>query len=271
MSSGTTVPSPPRFFYHASGLALGGKLTGPVPGDIPGQAATSLPTIGGVATASTPGPFDHVGVVAIASGSSEVSGSDDGKVTPTFSTHARAEVTGLNILDLLTATAISAELFSTHQVGDLEITALPGGVMIPDADVGSSFIQNLRILNNPIIPVPDPLFFDNGTVTQLLAAQKASGAALNVKGASRSLTAYPAASEDLRHEDCPYVVSIFKNEFPIVIADFGKVYLGELLINRHSRQLTMLRIELDTPGPDGNGRVKAEIVVASVHGNGSDY
>jgi hypothetical protein len=271
------------FLYHAHGLALGGTITQPFKGEIESHAATSLPIVGGFASAKMES-YRLREIVSYSSAHSYVSGiqTEDGTYTVASST-----IEGLNILDVITADAIVGRLSSKHgESGQPEIITL-----------GSSFV-NLKIAGQPVqVDLDNELFTAHPTYEKLVghfdlqgkqakAAAKAKSPAkvrytwgqpndqpsqqlgkgmLIPTGADSHLAngilhtslvkqVRPVGSNNSA-EELPYA-------YAIQIPHVGRVYLGELFASADCKRLSMLRVELGSP-------VAGTLAVAAPVGGGN--
>src|ERR1700722_2812358 len=124
------------FLYHAHGLALGGTNTQPFKAEIESHAATSLPIVGGFASAKMES-YRLREIVSYSSAHSYVSGiqTDDGTYTV-----ASSSIEGLNILDVITADAIVGRLSAKHsESGQPEIITL--GSTFVNLKIGGQLVQ----------------------------------------------------------------------------------------------------------------------------------
>jgi hypothetical protein len=271
------------FLYHAHGLALGGTITQPFKAEIESHAATSLPIIGGFASAKMEN-YRLREIVSYRSAHSYVSGiqTDDGTHTV-----ASCTIEGLNILDVITADAIVGRLSSKHaDSGQPEIITL-----------GSSFV-NLKIAGQPVqVDLDNDLFTAHPTYDKLVTyldpqgkqgkggakakppakvryawgqsndqpSQQLEKGMLIPTGADSHLAngvlhtslvkqVRPVGSNNSA-EELPYA-------YAIQIPHVGRVYLGELFVSADSKRLTMLRVELGSP-------VVAVLAAAAPTTNGS--
>jgi hypothetical protein len=209
----------PRFFYHAFGVGLGGRITRPFCEVIESQAATALGTIGGVGSSHVEGfRFKHI--VSFRSARTSVVGSkaDDGSLN----TSVTVTIEGLNILNVITADVITARLASRHSSRDSD-------AMITTA--GSEF-RDLRIGGNPV-----PAEIDRGLFGQELTFADFK------KNASNSRRD-PWAESPKNAVLCSIVQP---QAYTIVVPSVGTVYLGELLVSPFARRLTMIRVVLGSP------------------------
>lgn len=252
-----SAPPAPQFFYHASALALGGRVTRPYCEVIEPQAAAVLPPVGGHGHARVEN-FRHRDVVSIRSASATVSGSPASEEAGTvFNTLATVTIEGLDVAGVVTADRIVARLVSEHDGSSRDLPIHPTG----------SYFENLRVAGVEIRPRPHGVLFEAGTL-QALGARggEAKGGPVDLCG--RTLAA-PKAPEAI-------LTSLFERPaalppgceaagaWGIAIAGFGRVYAGELSIARGERRLTMLRIEMGSP-------VRGVLSLGYVGGNGTTH
>jgi hypothetical protein len=256
------------FLYHAHGLALGGTITQPFKAEIESHAATSLPIIGGFASAKTEN-YRLRDLISYRSAQTYVSGiqTDEGTHTVACST-----IEGLNILDVITADAIVGRLSSKHgPSGQPEIITL-----------GSSFV-NLKIAGHPVqVDLDNDLFTAHPTYDKLVSHLDPQGkpAKAAAKAKSPAKVRYTwgqpdnqppqqlgkgmliPPEADSHHANGILHTSLVKQVRPlgsnnsseelpyayaIRIPHVGQIYLGELFVSGDSKRLTMLRVELGCP------------------------
>jgi len=225
-----------RFFYHAFGVGLGGRITRPCCELIEAQAATALPSVGGYASSHVDG-YRFRDIVSVRSARSFAVGSqaEDGS----FNTSITVTVEGLNILGVITAESITARLASRHPKGIDEpvITA-----------IGSEF-RNLRIAGDLIdVQIDHDLFFQERNH----ASFKDAGARLVPKE-----NWLESASKGM-------VMTSLVKRYSIPVPSVGTVFLGEILASGYARRLTMVRVAMGSP-------VAGDLEVASGEDNGSTY
>jgi hypothetical protein len=217
-----------RFFYHAFGVALTGRITRPFCDVIESQAATALGTIGGYGSSQVDDyRFRHI--VSFRSARTFVVGSkaDDGSLN----TSVTVTVEGLNILNVIRADVITARLASRHAVDSLQpmITA-----------VGTEF-RGLTIGGNPV-----PATIDRGLFGQELTYADFK------KNAGANARREPWAESKDKDAVLCSVVQAQASSLPqapnsIQVASVGTVFLGELLVSPYARRLTMMRVVLGSP------------------------
>lgn len=258
----------PRFWFRGNAAAFGGRLVSPICETLDVQGSAVLPPTGGFASA-TVGPFNHRNIVAFESATSTVSGHEtDHDGATTRDTLVTATLEGLSILNMVTADRVVVRLTSRHPEKEGEEPhMLPLG----------SYFENLRIGGVSIAPTPRPELVEQGGYAELTGTRP-----------SRSVDGRDEESADPRNvalgagstfEDRYVLMSLFdadalaqslpggcevKDGHGIYVPGFGTIYLGEYLVSRHARRLTMLRVELGCPVEgtivsgygDGNGHLR---------------
>jgi hypothetical protein len=267
-----------RFIYHGFAMASGGRIADPTPEVVPVQGAAALPGTGGESTARVDG-YAFRDVLAYRSANTSVVGVESGSAPArVYSTLSTVTIEGLDIgRGLVTADRVVARLASEQQEGQPEMGILP---------VGSAF-YNLCVAGIPLALVAHAPLFQSATLDAIAKAcgvLSLNGGTLPVEvgGTALSLGAAPPARTPASggaaasYEERTILTSLYarpqalpagcaaSDGWGITVPGFGTVYLGELLVTRFSRRLTMVRLEL---GSAQKGRV----VVAEIGGNGSTY
>lgn len=272
-----------RFLYHAHGSAIGGTITQPFKADIDTNSASSLPVVGGFASAKN-GAYQLKDVLSFTSAHTYVSGikTEDGA----HNSVVTCIVEGLNILHMITADAVIGRISSKHIDGKTAET-------IP---FGSRF-ENLRIGGQAVeVDLDHDLFMQHATLEALSDHYESGGkrGKGGIKGAALGKARYqwgapngdippalakgmmmdPAVgwhkSNGVLHtsmvkqvrtvgsgnsaEETPYAYAIH-------IPHVGNLYLGEIFASTGIKRLSMLRLELGSPFvgtvlaavPAGNG------------------
>jgi hypothetical protein len=268
-----------RFIYHSGALAFGGQVSRPFNEVLEAQAASLLPPTGGHGRARVDN-YNWRDLVSFRAAYSTVSGSAsaDGKV---YNTLATVTVEGLNVMDVVTADKVVARLTSEHPRDSDELPILPVG----------SYFENLRIAGIPVDVRPHPALLRSATAADL---QKACGGkpspfvdpdgnAFSFESplGARKLAGGKGGAAAPSFDDRLMLTSLFEDPAravaglegagvsarpgcQIVVPDFGSVFLGEYLITRYSRRLTMIRLELGSP-------IEGTVVVSNLQGNGHTY
>lgn len=252
----------PRFLYHGEASAANGILTGPTPEVIDVQAASSLPIIGGTAKSHVRS-FSHNGsggnVLAFAHGYTQALGYFVEK-DRAWNTIVTATVEDLNILDVITAKKVVARLSSEHPIdgGKPSIRA-----------IGSTF-DDLRIAGTKIeVDLATDHLDKYAEHGNLLEAYHGKDGAFRELFDRLRRPEFGAPHETPELIGCTLVKGIechsdqikFEDGV-IVIPNFGRLHLAELIIKPYERSLTMIRVELGSP-PSGS------VTVASGRTNGS--
>jgi hypothetical protein len=267
-----TDPIKKIYLYNAHGYGLGGRIDRPFQHVLDVHAGASLPTTGGFEVSRAEN-YRLNETISYRAAHTMVSGSLD-EEDGTYNTLASATIEGLNILDMVTADRIVAHVASKQRIDDEEPTITP---------IGSHF-ENLRIAGCPIHAELDNNLFNRfGTFTSFKDAydgnQQAREAmqALFLWGKPKfevpeflrerynwfAGDKFPESKgivlcslvKDIK-TPCPEL-RVYGNV--IVVPQFGKIYLGEVILKKYEREVTMLRLELGCPtaavtiGPSGGG------------------
>lgn len=265
------------FYFHADASSLGGFIEKPFQKHLPPQASASLPSVGGHISTRTEA-FDFEGVISCRAAHTRVSGrhlEDDGSA----SILVTSVLEGLNILEIVKAERIVAQITA-------EFPAAGGFPRISFA--GTHFDQFVIGHSGAEIALnPGLLGFASGkaaraVLTQSLfhetGKQQAAKLVKSVKAEAdqntfRWLTdRYGWMDSDRKTEKdgfslCSLVDGV-GGEIPgrsfghvIDIPDFGRLFLGEVLVYPKSVQISMVRAEL---GCSTQGKVS--VGVAAVRG-----
>jgi hypothetical protein len=214
------------------------------------------------------GPFRVEGIASYQSGYTQVAGARSLKHERRFSTLVTSVVEGLNILDVLTADRVVAQISTAHPIDGA----------VPEVSFLGTRFENLRIAGHKVEidsnldilgprPVQDKSYFDNQTVLDRMAQQyEKLSRDENLPDWARER--YPHDCEKWRVKEqetrtdiakCSLVnrVNSGQKSFGHVIdvPHFGKFFLGELTVKRtpakhkedfetYRFHLTMVRMEL---------------------------
>jgi len=267
-----TDPIKKIYLYNAHGYGLGGRIDRPFQRVLDVHAGASLPTTGGFEVSRAEN-YRLNETISYRAAHTMVSGSLD-EEDGTYNSLASATIEGLNILDMVTADRIVAHVASKQRLDDPEPTITP---------IGSHF-ENLRIAGCPIHAELDNNLFNRfGTFASFKDAYEGNQQA---REAMQALFLWGKPKfevpEFLRERYnwfagdkfpeskgivlCSLVKDI-KTPCPelrvygnvIVVPQFGKIYLGEVILKKYEREVTMLRLDLGCPtalvvsGPGGGG------------------
>lgn len=248
------------FYYNASASSLGGVLHTPIKRLIPTQASVSLPGVGGHAQQRAEA-FHLDDVVSCSGTYTHVSGHqliEDGPVNVLIT----AVVEGLNILEVVTADRVVAQLSLEYREGH----------KFPTVSLAGSKFENLRIAGfdprisyNPTLlglrekgndllpPLEWPVFYETGRAQ---AVKLVDGIVADHGGDAYRWLAERIdwmASSEIPEGDtvlCSLVngidAQIPGNSYGhfVDIPHFGRLYLGEVIAHGNFVELTMVRAEL---------------------------
>ena len=276
------------FFFHSQGVGLGGIVTRPFQQLIDTRAGASLPITGGKAAGSSgkhtvpdlkdPQCAGLPEVVSIDSALTELSGTLD--PDGVYRTRVNATVTGLNVGGTVTADTVVASLLSEHFPGEDE----------PRISVAGSKIEGLQVLGQPVTVDFDDTLFNNLNTYSTFKGEFDRNQNFKKDMRRRFLWG------DLQPDEIPaclreqYQFTEKQKSLPeakgivpcsvvrgasgssgfqafrhvLVIPDFGVLFLGELLMEKDARRLTMMRFQLGSP-------MAADLTVASGEANGSTW
>lgn len=242
------------FHYHANAHVLSGRFTRPIQHLIEVQGASSLPTIGGHGKGRVE-DFRLEHFLFVKRGYTHVSGSPqelEGKTH--FTTLVTAVAEGLNILDVVTADRIVARFASSFTFDDKE----------PHFTFLGSKFDNLQIAGcDTKVELDSNLFERMPTFEAARNEFKSNQDLRKIAADAFDISEQPADQPVHGAILCSIVdVKNMKTSCPgvkrkghcFVIPKFGKLFLGEILLQHGRRTLTMLRFELGSP-VSGDGTV----------------
>jgi len=212
------------FFYHANAVALGGVIFRPTPEIIEAQAQASLPITGGYG-ASRVGPFHHREFVSFESAHSFVSGSQSEDRTH-FNSLATTVTEGFSMLRVLTARRIVARVSSMH---------LDNPDSEPEITVVGSHFEGLQIAGFPVEFDTVGAFDCHNSFEELQHKLRVPERRGYIVGSliSNVRCQAPGVESDGKHT--------------LSLKQFGLIHIGEVLVTRQSRRVTMLRLEMGCP------------------------
>ena len=257
-----------RFVFRGNAAAFGGRFVRPDDVFLEMPGASSLPVVGGRSVSSFTGPADRFkGYLSFESASTFAEGKFDdvkkaialthGKVleeTLVTSTRVRAEINGLTVgtEKRLTVGRMVAELRSTSPRRPADEPTIPVGEVAIEGLAIDGYRLRVTFDCNP--------FIEHDTYAKLLrmvtkaafakqyGAQFFSGRGGSIKK-RKQIHATIATRLEWEAEKNPRAEIVSNNL--IVVKDFGKIFIGEILISAGSRRLTGMRLEL---GSDGGGQ-----------------
>ncbi len=268
--------------YHAEATVLEGDLHLPIRQAIEKQAHAKLPLLGGYLSQHTDS-FRVEGIVSYRAAHTQVSGHLEIKEGRGFKTLATSVVEGLNILEIVTADRIVAQISTEHP-------RYEGGGYVPSVTFLGTRFENLRIaghlvkfhLDPEILgpkPANDALYTSDPELMARIDQRNAASRAITElpdpvppsynqdPSGAQSETADAVLSTDQPGDDQQSIqcslVSQVEGSYPgrsfghiIDVPHFGKIYLAELrLIHRRDPtrpgspyltlfDLTMIRVKM---------------------------
>ncbi len=267
------------FYYHADASSLGGFIEKPFQEIVPSQASASLPSVGGYTTARSEA-FNFKEIVSCRSTYTRVSGRTVETDGP-WSTLVTSVVEGLNILEIVTAERIVAQISVEHP--------RDGGPA--EVSFAGSHFEGLRVGGQDVCPVLNSTLLGAGTGADniqmrnmwpalLQTGQEQARAIVRSVAESTSGNAYEWALQrygwmepkrELKKDGCVLcsLVDGVEGTVPgktighfVEIQDFGRIFLGEVIVFPSSIQLAMARVEL---GCNVHAQISASVV--SINGS----
>jgi hypothetical protein len=259
-----------RFLYHAYAVGFSGQLTRPADHLIPSQAASALPPAGGYSSARQES-YRLLEILSHGGTTSEVKGSLNPK-TQENETSATASIQDLKIGNVVLLDSCTAHLSSAHPTDGGQPRITPQG----------SFFQNLRIAGRTIeleSRVDDYTKFNTfeslrqqyekdegfrnrflqeafvGNESTLHEKQRKFFSWRNIdrnKTAELPVTKSGATIVPLFVVRNPSAPGFQVSGNTILVENFGTIVLGELVISRYERRLTMLHVDLGSGASSGD-------------------
>ena len=255
------------FYFNADANSLGGFIETPFQKIVPSQASVSLPPVGGHATTRTEA-FNFEGIISCRSAYTRVTGTQVAPDGP-WSTTVTSVVEGLNILEVITAERLVAQV-SVEYPRD--------GRYLEISLAGTSF-DHLRLGGCDAFPRLNPTLLCGAKARIDLPVFRQVG-----HQQADNMLSRPAANGDefrwlhdrfkwmageLEEDECVLcsLVDGLDGAVPgtsfghaVEIPDFGRIFLGELLVCPGSVRLALIRAEL---GCGVSGGVNASSLMAN--------
>jgi len=258
-------------YFHAEANSFGGFIEQPIKQQVPAQASASLPAVGGHVTNRTEA-FTFQGIVSCSGAYTRVSGrhlETDG--TP--STLVTSVVEGLNLLEIVTADRVVAQVSIEHPAGGDPVVTFTGsrfeGLKIGGQDASLTLNSGLLDGGAGTSPVTWSLFQKTGRqqAAKLVKSAQSGGAAYQWVVDRYSWIAPAKAPGSILCSLVDGVGSAVPGKsfgHVMDIPSFGKVIFGEVFAFPASVHLSMIRAELGSPTSGG-------LNFASAHVNGSTW
>lgn len=274
-----------QYVYHATAYGLAAQFDRPITHSVPTQASTVLPASGGRGLDRVQ-DFKFDGFVSFKEAYVEVGGSYDEEQNLNTS-YATSVIEDLNVADVLTADRVVSRIFVYAPPDEDEKGET-------SYDITGSHFDNLRIAGHKVeVKMATQVFHDRDTYTKVAQAHETCqtdpyllGSKLEnlagdklielentytaLRGISRmvgecqvktnrpkdrgSYHFSPANDLDLQSQIGPSEILGFGSI--ICVPKFGVIRLAELVVHRHSRKLTMFRVQMCSSGSgtaDGSG------------------
>jgi hypothetical protein len=267
-------------YYHADGSALGGQFERPLQQQITVQASVSLPPVGGYATSHAE-KFHLEGLLSFESAHTQVAGSAPSKTGP-WTTLVTSVVEGLNVLNIFTVDRIVAQISTEH----------PREGYNPKVNFVGTRFEGVRIAGHPVEIILDldvckqgaagefpgqPCIQDSQFLARVAEQRRRMADERSLPQWSTDRTIpnwvrerYQWDNSDTRPGKDSVLCTVVKEirgQFPgqvfgnvFDVPDFGKGFLGELLVDSTAFRLVMARFEVGCPvtGDTGVGSANIE-------------
>jgi hypothetical protein len=273
--------------YYAEANLLTANLEHPLKEHISPRSHVKLPTDGHYQFRHAE-PFRFEGILSYRSGYTQVAGHPSSK-TEGFATLATSVLEGLNVLDVVTADRVVAQISTVHPIF--------GRGQVPSVTFLGTRFENLRIGGHKIEvkenleiigprDVNDKSYFDDSAVSDRISQQyreisKAGPPEWTSKEYPKNRAVVKDIGKGQRQMECSLVNSVSKapgTSFGHVIdlPHFGKIFLGELKVvheptknpkkenDKYRFHLTMIRLDM---GCIAKGT--SHIVALDANGTGS--
>ncbi len=264
------------FLYRGFAVGVGGSLTRPFQQVLDGQAAATLPIVGGY-TSSRVENFRFREVVSFREAHTYTTGnqSKDGA----FNTLVCSTIEGLNILDIVTCDAVVARVSSRHGPEDAE----------PQIETSGSAFHNLKIGGHEVkVEMDHQMFGELSTYTafrerferddefQESISQRFMWTAPpdkfpkgfaqrvplpNRRGWPESRGVVPCSLVKNLHFEAP---ELTRYGHVLCVPQVGYIVLSEFFVSQYARRLVMMRLELGSP-------FEGRLLAADVETDGTTY
>jgi hypothetical protein len=252
-------------YYHAEACGFGGYLEHPLEQNITPQASLSLSSSGGYGS-SREENFRLEGLLSYESAFTQVSGRMSKKEGGGWQTLSTATVEGLNILDVITADRISAQISTEHPLeGDNPKVSFLGTTFenfkIGGCSINVTLDLDICDQGNGRDYPENPCVSDERFLSRVAGQYRRmnDGKDLPEWVKDRTIPDWIRERYDVgaleEDEKSDYLITSIVKEtsgkFPgrpfgnaFEIPDIGRLFLGELMVDGHTFRLTMLRVEL---------------------------
>jgi hypothetical protein len=265
-------------YFHADASAAGGYFKLPIDRNLPPQAPMSLSPSGGYGFARSEN-FRLEGVMSYKSAYTQVAGHLSKKEGHGWVTLVTSVIEGLNVLDVITADRLSAQISTEHPLEgnnpkvnflgtsfeNLQVAGSPIDITL-DFDIcdqgnGSGYPKQSCVSDEQFRRRVAAQYQDMNDVDALPDWVADRGIPDWIKeryrwDASKATSNGSIVCSIVKEAEGPFPGKPFGNVFEV--PGFGRVFLGELLVDCKSYQLTMVRLEMGCSGEGSTGFVTAK-------------
>lgn len=250
-----SVRNESSFLFHGSAFGLAARFDHPEKVTIPTQAMAVLAPTGGEAS-STVKAFQYKDAIMFDEATARVVGAQD--PDGSYHTEVTATIRGLRFLQLVQADLIVARVNSIHRPRETRT----GVIEESEVTLTGSAIEGLYIAGRKLdFELDCEAFSVNATFDKLRKAKR--GSMFGHRGAKETLIRASVVksidctritdAEKKKTADPKYILPGVRSEDNVVwVPHFGKIFLGEVIVQRGYRRINMLRMELGC-GTGGGG------------------
>jgi len=241
-----------RYIFQADAIGVAGQFTHPFNDIIPAQAATALPSDGGLGASRVEG-FRHKEILSFSSASTEVVGKEIAEGV--YETISTSVVENFNLLDTVTCDRMVARLEGKYPCGNgdssgcgSELCVVPLGSRFEGLRIGDIFFEILEVAPDYFCR-PDRACWTGLENALRDEEERRMLAPLSLPG--RDGIPVPLPADGQRQDVLGFCIALDPRPgsrlgAPLCfqVPEFGTVHLGEFFCYPSSRQLSMLRVEL---------------------------
>lgn len=274
---------PSRFRFQGQAVGAAGQIRSPFQETIEVQAASALPDIGGYCSGRSSG-FRYRDILRFDLAQTVLTGSQctncDDKTKPVYSTMIKSTIEGLNVMEMVTADRIVANIVSTYRAG---------GNGEPSVKLIGTRFENLRIAGIPVrVDLATDIFDRFDTQGSLRQAYRSDDDVRRLFENSDLRRRLPEAPDFVRrwfHDadsgaEIPSTNGMISTSLVralepasagiscwghvIQVDGFGVIRLAEVDISQFTRRVTMLQLDLGCP-------VEAHLMMCSGEDGGTEW
>jgi hypothetical protein len=262
------APTDRVHYFHATADVLSAQFQRPLDQAVNPQAFAKLPEEGGYLSQRAEN-YRLEGILSFHSAYTQVAGNKSPKPGHGWTTLATSAVEGLNVLDVVTADRVVAQVSTEHPADGYVPTVTFLGTRFENLKIGGHHVKpdlNLDVCGTR--PSNDESYIENPGFLNTVSQQYAQ---INV---AKELPDWgrqkyhrdlldPRKIEEQGEKakvECSLVNGVGgvvqgKSFGPVIeVPEFGKIFLAELTVDRDSFHLTMIRLDLGCVA-DGSGKI----------------